>query len=296
MPAAADKRRSLLPSLHAAGIPTTALNATSVASAPRVVRALSAAWRAWKPDVVQTFLFHANNLGRVAAWRAGVPHVVSGIRVVERRGRYRLWLDRWTDRWVEKHVCVSRSVADFSRTTGGLPADKLMVIPNGIDVARYENVPPIAAAELSLPAGRRWITYVGRLDPQKGLQWLIEQVPGWLAVHPQHDLLMVGTGPERRELENLAARVAPAGRVNFVGWQANVPGILAASDVLVLPSRWEGMPNVVLEAMASAGRCWRRTSRESASCWVTTWQNKWHRRRIARGGTRCSIDCSRTRR
>ncbi|HVU89843.1 MAG TPA: glycosyltransferase [Pirellulales bacterium] len=251
MPEAADEHRSLFPTLRAAGIRAVALNAIGVASAPRVVRRLTADWREWRPDVVQTFLFHANILGRLAARRTGLPHVVSGIRVAERRGRLRLRLDRWTDRWIEKHVCVSRSVAEYSHSVGGLPSDKLVVIPNGIDVARYLEVSPIAPGELSLPTGRRWITYVGRLDRQKGLDWLIEQTPDWLAAHPQHDLLLVGAGPERQALENLAARVAPAERVHFVGWQANVPGILAASDVLVLPSQWEGMPNVVLEAMAS---------------------------------------------
>lgn len=251
MPAPRDESRSLLPALRAAGISTVSLNASSFASTPRVVKALTAAWRNWQPDIVQTFLFHANILGRVAARRAGMPHVVSGIRVAERRGRLRLWIDRWTDRWVERHVCVSRGVADFSHRVGGLPANKLVVIPNGIDVARYVNVAPIMSGELGLPEGRRWITYIGRLDPQKNLAWLIDQAPAWLAAHPQHDLLLVGDGPERQALENQAARIAPAGRVHFVGWQANIAGILAASDVLVLPSQWEGMPNVVLEAMAS---------------------------------------------
>jgi glycosyltransferase involved in cell wall biosynthesis len=252
MPAPRDESRSLFPALRARGISAVSLNASSVPSAPRVVRALTAAWRDWQPDIVQTFLFHANILGRVAARRAGVPHVVSGIRVAERRGRFRLWLDRWTDRWVERHICVSQGVADFSHRVGGLPANKLVVIPNGIDVARYVNVAPIAPGELGLPEGRQLITYIGRLDPQKNLGWLIDQAPAWLAAHPRHDLLLVGDGPERRALENQAARIAPAGRVHFVGWQANIAGILAASDVLMLPSQWEGMPNVVLEALASA--------------------------------------------
>lgn len=252
-PATEDDERSLLPVLQAANIPAETLDADTLRAAPRVVRALANAWRDWRPDVVQTFLFHANILGRLAAWRARVPHVVSGIRVAERRGRWRLQLDRWTDRLVERHVCVSQSVADFSHTIGGLSAAKLLVIPNGVDIARYATAHPVEPSELGLPAGRRWITYIGRLDRQKGLAWLIEQTPTWFAAHPQHDLLLVGDGAERAELTQLISRVAPPGRVHLVGWQSNVPGILRASDLMVLPSRWEGMPNVVLEAMA-AGR------------------------------------------
>ena len=113
--------------------------AACTADAWSSVRQLATQWRTWRPDVVQTFLFHANILGRLAAFRAGVPHVASGIRVAERRSGWRLWIDRATDRLVERHVCVSQAVADFSRTRGRLPAPKLFVIPNGIDVSQHDS-------------------------------------------------------------------------------------------------------------------------------------------------------------
>jgi glycosyltransferase involved in cell wall biosynthesis len=72
-----------------------------------------------------------------------------------------------------------------------------------------------------------------------------------LARLSDHDLLLVGAGPERASLEQLATRLCIAERVHFAGFRDDVPEILAASDLLVLTSRWEGMPNVVLEAMAS---------------------------------------------
>ena len=252
MPPAVDPARSLVPLLRNAGIPVETLDARGLGDALRVVRQLTAAWRAWQPDLVQTFLFHANILGRFAAWRARVRHVVSGLRVAERRGRWRLRVDRWTDRLVERHVCVSQAVADFSRREGGLSANKLLVIPNGIDASRYTDVRPIEASEIGLPAGRRWVACVGRLDSQKGLDWLIEHAPSWLLAHPQHDLILVGEGHARLTIESLIRERAIGNRVHLAGWQANVPGILAASDLLVLPARWEGMPNVVLEAMASS--------------------------------------------
>ncbi len=248
----AERRRSLVPQLEAAGIPVETLAARGAWDALRVVNTLAARWRLWQPHLVQTFLHHANILGRLAARRARVPHVVSGIRVAERRGRWRLRLDRWTDPLVERHVCVSEAVARYSRETAGLPARKLLVIPNGIDLARFTEVQPVTAAALGLPAGRRWMTYVGRLDAQKGLEWLVAQAPAWLAEHNQHDLLLVGEGPLRGELESAIHRHKLTERVHLVGWQEDVPGILAASDLLVLPSLWEGMPNVVLEAMALA--------------------------------------------
>jgi len=250
-PLPADASRSLAPALQAAGVPVTSLEIRGIWNAPGALVRLTRLLRKLQPDIVQSFLFHANMLGRVAAWRAGVPRVVAGVRVAERRGRWRLRLDRWTDRLVDKHVCVSQAVAEFMHAQAGLPREKLVVIPNAVDMARYANVKPIAASELRLPPNRRWVTFIGRLDPQKNLEWLIEHAHQWLATAPAHDLLIVGDGPQRAVLQRLSRHPQIAGRVQLIGWRPEIPGILAASDLLVLPSLWEGMPNVVLEAMAS---------------------------------------------
>jgi glycosyltransferase involved in cell wall biosynthesis len=83
------------------------------------------------------------------------------------------------------------------------------------------------------------------------VDWLIATAPHWLAKLPDCDLLLVGDGPLRPSLEAAAKAAGIADRVHFAGWRPDVPEILAASSLLVLPSLWEGMPNVVLEAMAS---------------------------------------------
>ncbi|HBO45907.1 MAG TPA: hypothetical protein DD670_18700, partial [Planctomycetaceae bacterium] len=77
------------------------------------------------------------------------------------------------------------------------------------------------------------------------------EASSWLADAPDCDLVLVGHGPQRCELERLAAEKGISERVHFLGFRADVPAILARSSLLVLPSRWEGMPNVVLEAMAA---------------------------------------------
>lgn len=203
------------------------------------------------PHLIQTFMFHANIVGRIAAWRAGVPVVFSGVRVAEHQARWHLWLDRWTESRVDRYVCVSQSVSDFEVTHGGLPSEKMVVIPNGIDLAAYPAKQPLDLTTVGIPAGRRAVTFVGRLDVQKGVSWLIDTVPEWLERLPDCDLFVVGEGPLRSSLEATCRAMGIAQRVHFAGWRADIPEILAASSVLVLPSRWEGMPNVVLEAMAS---------------------------------------------
>jgi glycosyltransferase involved in cell wall biosynthesis len=245
-------QRSLADELERAGIQTHYLGAKTVAAFPRTLRRLSSLLVLDRPDVMQTFLFHANVLGTWAARRAGVRHVLSGIRVAERRTWHR-WLARLTDRWIDRHVCVSQAVADFSATRTGLPPEKLLVIPNGVDLARFQGAKIADLTKFGVSAGRAIFACVGRLEQQKGIDWLLDLMPQVFARHATHDLLVVGDGPQRAALERRTAALGIAHRVHFAGFQQNIPGILAACDCLVLPSRWEGMPNILLEAMA-AGR------------------------------------------
>ena len=81
--------------------------------------------------------------------------------------------------------------------------------------------------------------------------WLLALAPALLQQCPQHDILLVGDGDQRAALEDQAKQAGIQERVHFLGWRADVPQLLNATDLLLLPSRWEGMPNVLLEAMAS---------------------------------------------
>jgi glycosyltransferase involved in cell wall biosynthesis len=242
---------SCVPALEAGGVEVHCLGGRGIWWFPVVVSRLRRLLKIQSPQITQTFLFHANILGRIAARRAGVKIVVSGVRVAERKARWHLWLDRLTQGWVDRYVCVSRSVAEFSTDEGGLLPEKLVVIPNGIDLQRYPAQNPADLTEFGISAGQRVVTFVGRLEPQKGVEWLVASARPWLDSVPGCDLLLVGEGYLRQRLEASCRALGIADRVHFAGWRTDVPEILAASDLLVLPSDWEGMPNVVLEAMAS---------------------------------------------
>ncbi|MBX7071780.1 MAG: glycosyltransferase [Pirellulales bacterium] len=236
--------------LAAAEVPVVYLNATRPWHAAGSVWRLARHFQQRPPDVVQTFLFHANFIGRLAARLAGVPHVVAGIRVAEQQQRWHLWLDWATSPLVDRYICVSDDVLTFSHQAGGLPRQKLQSIGNGVDLARFA-VPRIGLANLAIDQNRSLITYVGRLEEQKRHLWLLRLMPPVLEQLPDHDLLIVGDGPQRDQAVRLAAELGLSRRVHFVGWRPDVPAILRASELLVLPSAWEGMPNVVLEAMAA---------------------------------------------
>jgi starch synthase (maltosyl-transferring) len=202
---------------------------------------------------VQGFLHHGNIAAAIAAGRAGAGPMVTGVRVAERRWNLHRFAARASNYLVARHVCVSQAVADFAATRMRLPQAKIVTIPNGVDVEKFADADPLDAPELGVPLGRRIISYVGRLDRQKRLYWLLKRTPEVFRRLPHHDLLLTGAGPDEPRLRRLARRFGTADRVHFAGWRADVSRILAAADLLVLTSAWEGMPNVVLEAMA-AGR------------------------------------------
>jgi glycosyltransferase involved in cell wall biosynthesis len=218
---------------------------------------LSVVWRlsrrlaTLRPRILQTFLYHANIVGRLAGKAAGVPLIVSGIRVAEKRSGFRLWLDRATDWMVARHVCVSQDVATFSTGRGKLPNAKIRVIPNGVDAAGIAAAAPADLQQFGIPPDSRTLLFVGRLDPQKGPFVLLMAAKELLARRPELHLLYVGDGPLRESLQNQVAREDLSLRVHFAGRRNDVPSLLRAAHLFVLPSLWEGLPNVVLEAMAA---------------------------------------------
>jgi glycosyltransferase involved in cell wall biosynthesis len=222
------------------------------------IRRLASTLRRHDPALVQSFLFHANVAARVAALWAGRPRpwVLGGLRVAERQKRWHLWLDRMTARLSTGAVCVSEGVRRFSRDLGGWPDDRLTVIPNGIDVALFDfdAVDPVPRDSLEIPPGSFLVLYVGRLHVQKGLPILLDAFEQVIDSRPDHDchLALAGDGPERDRLQNRVEGTSRLrGRVHLLGPRSDVPALLKAADLLVLPSIWEGMPNAVLEAMAS---------------------------------------------
>jgi len=241
----------LVGELQAAGIGVECVNARGRFDVTAIGR-LTKLLRRIRPDIVQTFLFHANIAGRIAAHRAGVPIVCSGIRVAERRRNGYLWLDRRTERMVDLHVCVSEAVRKFSVEKGGLNEQKCVVIPNGVDFERFAHAEPTDLSEFGIPNGAPVVLFVGRLDPQKRPEWVIRAIEESDAscIAPAH-VLFVGDGPLRRSLEEAAEKSAARGRIHLLGRRSDVPALMRAATVLALPSAWEGMPNVVLEAMAS---------------------------------------------
>jgi glycosyltransferase involved in cell wall biosynthesis len=244
------ERRELVDRLQAAGIRLEFLGAVSKSQFPAIHHEVAQRLGRQKDSLLQCFLHHANVQGSYAAYKAGFRRVLTGIRVADRRFNRRL-LARWTDRYVARHVCVSQAVAEFAAERMYLPRSKLITIPNGVDAGRFAGAIPLPREDLGVRSDSRVITSIGRLDRQKRLPWLFRQVRSIQRSIPDLEVVLVGEGPEEPVLRSLAASLGISRRIHFVGWRTDIPRVLAASDLLVLTSAWEGMPNVVLEAMAA---------------------------------------------
>lgn len=155
--------------------------------------------------------------------------------------------ERTAGRWTSLLVCVSEAER-LHGSAIGVRATRSVVVPNGVDLGLLTPAGDAdrtrARQELGLPAGPLAVC-VGRLTEQKGQDLLLTAWPIVRRVVPAARLALVGEGPLRKRLVSLADE-----SVLMVGARADVPLWLAAADVVVLPSRWEGMPLVPLEAMA----------------------------------------------
>ncbi len=243
------RRDALVIRLEQANIPVHFMDCSSKWRLAAAVRRLRVALRQWQPQVVQSMLFHANVVTRLALRSRHPACWCAGIRVAD-PSRVRQAIERHAIRGAQRVVCVSRRVADYAETRMNVPTKRTSVIPNGVDTAAVRTLRPAGLGTLGVPPPRRTIVCIARLTPQKGIDQLLRAAPQILQALPAHDLLLVGDGPLAGELQQMATRSAVADRIHFCGWQPNVTEILLASDLLVLPSRWEGMPNVLLEAMA----------------------------------------------
>ena len=193
------------------------------------------------PDVVLSFLHQANFYSRLAARSCPNAAVVSGIRVADRRKSIIL-PDYWTSGRVDQYVGVSKEVMRQHQEWCGLAAERCSWIGNGVDLS--ESIDQVSRAEDEL-------LFVGRLTAQKSPETLLYALS---IVRRQGILLrlkMVGSGPLLTDLQRQSKQLGLEDVVEFLGQRADVPMLMQKATALVLPSKWEGMPNVVLEAMAN---------------------------------------------
>jgi glycosyltransferase involved in cell wall biosynthesis len=239
---AAEAGAELLP------IPPLPLGIGGLQRVPALTRLL----RRERPDVFHAHLSWqlACKFPLAAAVLARVPAVVATVQLyvdapLDTSSRLQL---RGIGRGVGRYIAVSEQIARALQRGLRLADGRVDVIHNAVDVTRFSAAPDHALRRTLTGNDRTpLVLTAARLHEQKGIDVLIEAVPGV----PDARFAIAGDGPERRRLEKLAADLGVEERVKFLGSRSDVPALLRASDLFVLPSRYEGFPLVLLEAMAA---------------------------------------------
>ena len=197
--------------------------------------------------------YKSNALGLLLRrfWPMKLVSTVHGWGVIEGRTPLYYKIDRLCLRRYQSVICVSD---DLLRTClrAGVPADRCVVVANAIDCDQYARKLPTEEAKrrLGFDPGRLLVGSVGRLSDEKNFDGLIRAVDRLLGDGHEVDLILVGDGPRRDALHALARDLGRRDRVHLLGYRSDTIELYQAMDAFVLASLREGLPNVVLEAMA----------------------------------------------
>jgi glycosyltransferase involved in cell wall biosynthesis len=232
------------------------------------IRALRALIKEEQPDLVYTSLFDADLAGRLATIGIDIP-VMSNLantaydparsadpNIDKRRLRVVRWIDGITARHLTDHFhAVSQAVKDSTVEHLGVDADDITVVKRGRDEDRLgrrtSERTAAARAMLGLAPEDEVVVTVGRQEYQKGHRFLIDAFAGVVADRPSARLLIAGRdGHATPELTAQIDELGLAGVVTLLGHRADVPDVLAASDVFVFPSLYEGLGGALIEALA----------------------------------------------
>lgn len=205
-----------------------------------------------RPAIVHSFLFRANIIARIAAFLSGVPVVISSVRVMGGEKRYCHIIERVTSFMTDHYVTVSDQVKAHSIQKARIAEKKISTIYNGVSAQR---APVFDMTEFmrdfGLKTDDRILMTAGRLHRQKCYDHLIQAMPMVQAAFPTVKLLILGEGEEENNLKKLVNSLELKEKIIFMGLRPDVDRMLQCSELFVLPSRWEGLPNALMEAMAA---------------------------------------------
>jgi len=222
--------------------------------------ALGRELRGRRIGILHSHEFSSSRLASPIGRLCGVPAVIETPHLREhwRRGPIKgsFAIDRLVGRFVDYYIAVSEANARYLVDEKRLPAKKVVTIQNGCELSKFqapEGARGAARAEIGLSEEHLLLLVVARLEEQKGHRVLLDAMPRIVAAFPRARLVCAGDGACRAGLEAQTAALGLHGCVTFLGFRADVARWLAAADVVVLPSLFEGLPLSAVEALA-AGR------------------------------------------
>jgi glycosyltransferase involved in cell wall biosynthesis len=212
-----------------------------------------------KIDVLHSHMSYSSRFASPIGWVCGVPAILETPHVAEnwRSG----WLkthflpDRIWGRFVRFFIAVSNANSRYLIETKGLPSKKVVVVRNGCELKRFDSLPGRRATmrrQWEIPESAPTLIVPARLELQKGHAVLLDAIPSIRKEFPGVQVLCLGEGSLREELENKSAQLGLQGTVRFLGFQPNMSDWFALGDITVLPSFYEGLPLVAIESLAAS--------------------------------------------
>lgn len=225
----------------------------------RALRDIFKVIRTYRPDVLHSHTSKAGFLTRLAGSLAGVPCILHTIHELPqnstpsplKKGYYWL-LERLAAHWCHHLITVSEVNRKQILREGICPPEKLSLIPGGLPLERYQSLGTIAETrrQWGLPEGVRVLGTAGRLEPVKGHFDLLQAFHTLARHQPDLHLMIMGTGPLKDQLEARIQALGLGAQVHLLGWVEDLIQAMAALDVFVLASHYEGLGVVLLEALA----------------------------------------------
>lgn len=203
--------------------------------------------------LVHSHLYHANMYGRIAAFLSGIRSVITEHNVYLKKYKlHRRFVNWLLAKRTGRIIAVSEMVRNYVIARDWIGSGEVEVIHNGIDLSRFSSRLGRADAreKLGIPADCFLLGIVGRLSEQKGHIYLVRAMPSLKERIPEIKLLVIGPGALETSLKKEAASLGLGESVLFLGSRRDIPDLLAALDVFVMPSLWEGLPIALLEAMS----------------------------------------------
>ncbi|RJO65801.1 MAG: glycosyltransferase [Candidatus Omnitrophota bacterium] len=200
-----------------------------------------------RPDIVNSHLFFATRFAAPLAKIAGVPKVIetAHIREAWRQGVKKMyWIDRIFYSNVDKIIAVSFAVKKYLSEEKGIKPDKIEVIHNGVDLKRF------TPGKIENEKEGMRIGVIGRLELQKGHKYFLRAISELNGTIENIKCFVAGEGIEKENLMKLAASLHIERNIQFLGYCKDIPKFIQTMDIIVLPSLYEGLPLVALEAGA----------------------------------------------
>ena len=240
--------------LEEAGIQVTYLYFDSIFDIPFLPLRFKKIINQFSPDILVTYLIHADLFGRIFGRFFGIQKIICSQRGSLLQWEFLRYADRLTKKLVTQYVVQTKTAQNMLSAKLHLSREKFTIIPNGIDTNHFDTTITSIPLKhsLGIKPDEKVVICVANLYSNKGHFYLLEAFEEVFKHHPKTHLVLAGEGPERENITSQIACYASKNNIHLLGQRTDIPSLLKLSHVFVLPTFYEGMSNAIQEAMASS--------------------------------------------